>query len=141
MKGVPDRGPSNASEVEVAQSKLARLLWTTAGTLSLGVGAVGVILPVLPTTPFVLVAAACYLRGSKRMYGWLVANRYFGGYLRDYMEGRGVSNRATAVSIAFLWALILLSVAFVTNDLVIRAVIIAVAAAVTIHLLRMRTRA
>lgn len=140
MKRVPDRSSLNPSEVEVARSRLARLLWTTAGTLSLAVGVVGIILPVLPTTPFVLIAAACYLRGSKRMYDKLVANKYFGSYLRDYMERRGLSKRATAVSITLLWALILLSVVFATNDLIIRAVLIAVAIAVTIHLLRMRTR-
>jgi len=140
MKRVSDRSPLNASEVEVARNRLARLLWTTAGTLSLAVGAVGIILPVLPTTPFVLIAAACYLRGSKRMYDRLVANRYFGGYLRDYMEGRGVSKRATIVSITSLWVLILLSAVFATSELMIRAVLIAVAVAVTIHLLRLRTR-
>ncbi|MGB2825700.1 MAG: YbaN family protein [Thermoplasmata archaeon] len=130
----------NPSEVEVARNRLARLLWTTAGTLSLAVGVIGIILPVLPTTPFVLIAAACYLRGSKKMYDKLVKNRYFGGYLRDYMEGRGVSKRATVVSITSLWVLILLSAVFATNDLIIRAVLIVVATAVTIHLLRLRTR-
>ena len=140
MKRVSDRSSLNASEVEVARTRLARLLWTAAGTLSLAVGVVGIILPVLPTTPFVLIAAACYLRGSKKMYDKLVKNRYFGGYLRDYMEGRGVSKRATVVSITSLWILILLSVVFATNDLIIRAVLIAVAIAVTIHLLRLRTR-
>ena len=130
----------NASEAKVARNRLARLLWTTAGTLSLAVGVVGIILPVLPTTPFVLIAAACYLRGSKRMYDKLVKNRYVGGYLRDYMEGRGVSKRATVVSIASLWILILLSAVFATNDQIIRAVLIVVATAVTIHLLRLRTR-
>jgi len=106
----------------------------------LAVGVVGIVLPVLPTTPFVLIAAACYLRGSKKMYDKLVKNRYFGGYLRDYMEGRGVSKRATVVSITSLWILILLSATFATNDLIIRAVLIVVAVAVTIHLLRLRTR-
>ena len=130
----------NPSEVEVARNRLARLLWTTAGTLSLAVGVIGIILPVLPTTPFFLIAAACYLRGSKKMYDKLVKNRYFGGYLRDYMEGRGVSKRATVVSITSLWVLILLSAVFATNDLIIRAVLIVVATAVTIHLLRLRTR-
>ncbi|MCJ7489666.1 MAG: YbaN family protein [Thermoplasmata archaeon] len=140
MKRVSDRSSLNASEVEVARNRLARLLWTVAGTLSLAVGVVGIILPVLPTTPFVLIAAACYLRGSKKMYDKLVKNRYFGGYLRDYMEGRGVSKRATVVSITSLWILILLSAVFATNDLIIRAVLIVVATAVTIHLLRLRTR-
>lgn len=141
MRRASDRNPLNASEVEVARNRITRLLWTAAGTLSLAVGAVGIILPVLPTTPFVLIAAACYLRGSKRMYDRLVKNRYFGGYLRDYVEGRGVSKRATVVSIAFLWSLILLSVVFATNDQIIRAVLVVVAIAVTVHLLRLRTRA
>ena len=140
MKRVSDRSPLNASEVEVARNRSSRLLWTTAGTLSLAVGVVGIVLPVLPTTPFVLIAAACYLRGSKKMYDKLVKNRYFGGYLRDYMEGRGVSKRATIVSITSLWILILLSAVLATNDLIIRTVLIAVAIAVTIHLLRLRTR-
>ncbi len=140
MTRVPEKRSLDASKVEVAQNRFVRLLWIIAGTLSLAVGVVGIILPFLPTTPFALIAAACYLRGSKRMYDRLVENRYFGGYLRDYMEGRGVSNRATVVSITFLWALILLSVVFATSDLIIRAVLIAVAIAVTIHLLRLRTR-
>ncbi len=139
MKRVSDRSSLNASEVEVARNRSSKFLWTTAGTLSLAVGVVGIVLPVLPTTPFVLIAAACYLRGSKKMYDKLVKNRYFGGYLRDYMEGRCVSKRATAVSIISLWILILLSAAFATNDLIIRAVLIVVAVAVTIHLLRLRT--
>lgn len=141
MRRASVRNPLNASEVEVARNRITRLLWTAAGTLSLAIGAVGIILPVLPTTPFVLIAAACYLRGSKRMYDRLVKNRYFGGYLRDYVEGRGVSKRATVVSIAFLWSLILLSVVFATNDQIIRAVLVVVAIAVTVHLLRLRTRA
>lgn len=140
MKRVYYRSSLNASEVEIARNRLARLLWTVAGTLSLAVGVVGIILPVLPTTPFVLIAAACYLRGSKKMYDKLVKNRYFGGYLRDYMEGRGVSKRATVVSITSLWILILLSAVFATNDLIIRVVLIVVATAVTIHLLRLRTK-
>lgn len=140
MTRVPKKRSLNASKIGVAENRFARLLWVTAGTLSLAAGAIGIVLPVLPTTPFVLLAAACYLRGSERMYTWLVANRYFGGYLRDYMEGRGVSKRAKGTSIAFLWALILLSAVFMTSDTIVRAVLLAVAAVVTVHLLRLRTK-
>jgi uncharacterized membrane protein YbaN (DUF454 family) len=118
--------------------RVSRLLWVTAGTISLAVGIVGIAVPILPTTPFVLIAAACYLRGSKRMYDWMVENRYIGSYLRDYMEGRGISIRAKATSVAVLWALILLSAIFATSNSAIRIVLLAIAVAVTAHLVTLR---
>lgn len=114
------------------------MLWVTAGTISLAVGIVGIAVPILPTTPFVLIAAACYLRGSKRMYDWMVENRYIGSYLRDYMEGRGISIRAKATSVAVLWALIVLSAIFATSNSAIRIVLLVIAVAVTAHLVTLR---
>jgi uncharacterized membrane protein YbaN (DUF454 family) len=136
-----ERHSRSPSEVNIAESRIARLLWVVAGTISLAVGVVGVVVPVLPTTPFLLIAAACYLRGSKRMYNWMVANRYLGGYLRDYLEGKGISIRAKAASILLLWTLIVLSAAFATSDTVVRVVLIAVAIGVTLHLLTLKTKA
>jgi uncharacterized membrane protein YbaN (DUF454 family) len=118
--------------------RVSRLLWVTAGTISLAVGIVGIAVPILPTTPFVLIAAACYLRGSKRMYDWMVENRYIGSYLRDYMEGRGISIRAKATSVAVLWALIVLSAIFATSNSAIRIVLLVIAVAVTAHLVTLR---
>ena len=60
--------------------------------------------PVLPTTPFLILAAICYARGSVGCYRWLVTNRVFGRYLDDYLHGRGVSWRVRAAALAFLWA-------------------------------------
>ena len=113
-------------------------MWVTAGTLSLAIGVVGIAVPILPTTPFVLIAAACYLRGSRRMYDWMIANRYIGGYLRDYMEGRGVSVRAKITSIVVLWTLIALSASFATSSTTVRIVLLAVAVAVTVHLVTLK---
>ena len=96
------------------------------------------VIPILPTTPFVLIAAACYLRGSRRMYDWMIANRYIGGYLRDYMEGRGVSVRAKATSVVVLWILIALSASFATDSTTVRIVLLAVAVAVTVHLVTLK---
>lgn len=118
--------------------RLSRALWVTAGTLSLAVGVAGMVIPILPTTPFVLIAAACYLRGSRRMYDWMIANRYIGGYLRDYMEGRGVSVRAKATSVVVLWILIALSASFATDSTTVRIVLLAVAVAVTVHLVTLK---
>jgi uncharacterized membrane protein YbaN (DUF454 family) len=141
MNHGPDQSPQISRNVEAPGNMLSRLLWNIAGTVSLAVGVVGTVVPVLPTTPFLLIAAACYLRGSKRMYDWMVENRYVGSYLRDYVEGRGVSLRAKAVSVAVLWALILFSALFVTDSEIIRVVLLVVAAAVTVHLLTLKGKA
>jgi len=126
--------------ISVAQSKLVRLLWNAAGTLFLTLGLVGIPLPLLPTTPFLLIAAACYLRGSKRMYNWMMMNRYFGAYLRDYLEGKGLAIRTKIVTLLVLWSVIAFSAAFATEITFVRVGLLAVAVGVTIHLLTLKTR-
>ena len=69
--------------------KLKRRLFVIAGTIALGIGVVGIIIPVLPTTPFLLLAAICYMRGSQWLYNALLCNRFVGTYVRNYLEGRG----------------------------------------------------
>jgi uncharacterized membrane protein YbaN (DUF454 family) len=73
------------------------------GTISLGLGAVGLFLPVLPTTPFLLLAAACYYKGSERMHRWLLNNKLFGSYIRNYREGRGIALKAKVITLCLLW--------------------------------------
>ena len=65
--------------------------WTLilVGSLSIGLAFLGIFLPLLPTTPFLLLAAACYLRSSDRFYHWLIYHKWFGNYIRNYREGRG----------------------------------------------------
>ncbi len=128
------------SGISVAQSKLVRLLWNVVGTLFLVLGLVGIPLPLLPTTPFLLIAAACYLRGSKRMYDWMMKNKYFGAYLRDYLEGNGLTIRTKVVALSMLWVVIALSVALVTESTILRVGLLAVASGVTIHILALKTR-
>ena len=60
------------------------------GTFFLVLGIIGIFIPLLPTTPFLLLAAACYIRGSKKFYYWLIKNKWFGKYIKNYQEGRGV---------------------------------------------------
>jgi hypothetical protein len=72
-----------------------------AGTSFAGLGILGIFLPLLPTTPFLLLAAACYARSSERFYNWLLNNRWFGHYIRNYLEGKGVPLRVKVLSICF----------------------------------------
>jgi uncharacterized membrane protein YbaN (DUF454 family) len=122
------------------RSRLKRLLWATAGTIALALGIIGVAVPVMPTTPFLLLAAACYLRGSRRMYDWLMGNRWFGAYLLDYMEGRGVPMRTKVLTLVILWTAIGISMIFMTTNLILRAVLLVIAVGVTVHIAMVKTR-
>ena len=70
---------------------MLRITLIIIGTISTGIGIVGIFLPILPTTPFFLLAAACYVRSSKRFYHWLLNNKFFGIYVKNYVEGKKIS--------------------------------------------------
>lgn len=110
-----------------------------AGTIFLGLGFVGVFIPILPTTPFLLLAAACFARSSKRFYEWLLNNKWFGSYIRNYRDGKGIPVKVKIVTISVLWTTILVSVSFVTQVLWLELLLILIAAAVTIHILTIKT--
>ena len=111
-----------------------RRLLIGAGTLSTGLGIIGVFIPILPTTPFLLLAAACYMRSSERSYQWLINNRIFGAYVRNYIEGKGMPIRTKIFTILLLWLAIGLSIAFGVQNIVIRIVLICLAIGVTAHI-------
>jgi len=83
------------------------------GSFALVMGIVGVFLPLWPTTPFLLLAAACYVRSSQRLYRWLLGHRHLGVYVRDFVSGRGIPRKAKVVSLALMWATTLMSSAIV----------------------------
>lgn len=130
----------SSPRTSVAKNKLARLLWNAVGTFFLALGLIGIPLPLLPTTPFLLIAAACYLRGSRRMHNWMMMNRYFGAYLKDYLEGNGLAIRTKIVAASVLWGVIVFSAAFATESAIVRVGLLAVAVGVTIHLLTLETK-
>jgi uncharacterized membrane protein YbaN (DUF454 family) len=111
-----------------------------AGTLSTGLGIIGIFVPILPTTPFLLLAAACYMRSSERFYQWLTNNRIFGAYVRNYIEGRGMPIRTKIFTIFLLWLTIGLTIAFEVQNVVIRIVLICIAVGVTLHIVLIRIR-
>src|SRR4030067_1054524 len=92
-----------------------RSLWrgvlVTVGTLAGGPGGLGVFIPLLPTTPFLLLAAFCYARSSERFYRWLLTNPWFGAYLTNYREGRGMALRDKLLTLTALWLAIGSSIA------------------------------
>ena len=114
-------------------------LWIVAGSLMLIIGTVGIFVPILPTTPFLLLTAACYARGSDRFHRWLLNNRVFGSYVRDYYEGRGIPLRTKIWTITLLWLTLGYS-AWRIDPLHARLGLAVVAVGVTVHLLTKPTR-
>lgn len=110
-------------------------LLIVAGSIFLGLGIVGIVLPLLPTTPFLLLAAACYARGSERFHSWLLNNRWFGSYIRNYREGKGLTKKLKVTAISLLWITIGCSAALAVDALAIRTILVLIAVGVTIHLL------
>lgn len=130
-----------ARAAEPVRRRVVNALWTAAGTVFLGLGIIGIGLPLLPTTPFLLLAAACYLRGSRKMHAWMLGNRVFGSYLRNYTEGRGIPLRVKVATIALLWAVIGSSAILATEEVLVRALLLAIAVVVTIHIAGIRAKA
>jgi uncharacterized protein len=120
------------------KQKIVRVSLFIAGTFSLVLGAIGIFLPILPTTPFLLLSAACYLRSSERMHKWLLNNRWFGSYIRNYQEGKGIPMKTKILAMTVLWVAILYS-AFITLDeiLIAQIALLAIALGVSIHLVRL----
>ena len=124
----------------LARMKSSRILFFLAGSLSLGLGALGVVLPVLPTTPFVLLAAFCFARSSPRAHAWMLGNRVFGPPLRDYLAGRGIPWRIKAGALVFLWAAIGVSIVVFVPFLWVRILLGLIAIAVTVHVVMIKNR-
>ena len=120
--------------------KLRRQLLLVAGTISTAIGVLGIFVPILPTTPFLLLAAACYMRSSERFYRWLINNRLLGTYIRNYTEGRGMPLRTKFFTVLLLWIAIGISVCIGTQNLVVRIVLVLVAIGVTLHIIYIRAK-
>lgn len=114
---------------------IVKLLLLAAGTLCVMLGVIGIFVPVLPTTPFLLLAAACYARSCESCYAWLLEHRWFGRFIRNWHERRGITRRQKTAAVAFLWAGIALSVAFGTNLWWVRLMLVAIATCTTLYLL------
>jgi len=124
----------------MTMTKTKRILLIAGGTLSVVLGVVGMFLPILPTTPFLLLAAFCYARSSRRFYLWLTTNQWCGAYIRDYREGRGISRRHKALTILLLWTTIGCTAGLMVSLWWVRLLLLGIAVAVTVHILKIKAR-
>jgi uncharacterized protein len=110
-----------------------KVLLIIAGLISVGLGIIGIFLPLLPTTPFLLLASYCFFRSSARLHTWLINHRIFGKYLQNYITHRAVSKSVKILSISVLWITIVISFLLIVN-LYARIALVLVLIGVTIHL-------
>lgn len=133
--------PTQGSPAGMRLRPLWKRVLVAVGFVSVALGVIGIVVPLLPTTPFLLLAAACFIRSSDRAYRWLMTHRLLGPYIRNYREHRAATRRAKVVAVLLLWAAIGYSVLVVVQSLAARIALLVIAVAVTAHVLTLRTLA
>jgi uncharacterized membrane protein YbaN (DUF454 family) len=124
----------------MAAKTVRRWLLMTIGIMAVGLGTAGIFLPLLPTTPFLLLAAACFFRSSDRLYQWLIHNRWFGSHIRNYREHRALPLRAKVIALILLWTTMTYSIFFLVTNKALQVLLLLIAAIVTIYLFSLKTR-
>lgn len=119
--------------------RFVRVLLIAAGTLAVGLAILGIFLPILPTTPFLLLAAFFYARSSERFLHWLLTNRLFGAYIDNYRRGHGIPRREKILTLTALWLTIGFSAFYVVHVAWLRILLGLIAVGVTVHLARIPT--
>ena len=116
-----------------------KIFLTILGLISLGLGILGAFLPVLPTTPLLLLAAALFLRSNDRLYSWLMNHPRLGSYISNFMEHKAIPKRVKTVSVAALWITLGYCAVFVAGHWALRLLFLAIAIGVTSHILSYKT--
>lgn len=116
-----------------------RYILAALGLLSLGLGILGIFLPVLPTTPLLLLAAALFLRSSPQLYDWLLNHPKLGPYIRNFMIHKSIPLKVKVISVSMVWITLLFCAIFVAEHWFFRLFFIALAAAITAHILSYKT--
>lgn len=129
---------NNLNKNEQFLRKPIKVLLIATGTFFIGLGIVGIFVPVLPTTPFLLISATLYAKSSKSFYNWLVNNKILGRYIKNYREGKGIPLKLKIITIALLWITIGCSAIFAIDIFWVRVMLVIIAIGVTIHIIRIK---
>ena len=107
---------NDVHEAKLSENKLSRVFWFSLGMIFTGIGLIGVVIPGLPTTPLMILAAACFAKSSQRFYNWIINNRMFGDHVKNYREGNGIPKRSKPVILGTMWAFVLFAVFIAIPD-------------------------
>ncbi|MFP4364174.1 MAG: YbaN family protein [Spirochaetia bacterium] len=118
---------------------MLKLGFIVLGSVFVALGFIGVLLPGLPTTPFLLLAAGCYVRGSDRLYNWLIEHRIFGNYIKTFRKYKAMTIRAKGFALLSTWTMISVSLIFFLEGTVLRVVVIAAGITGSFIILKIKT--
>lgn len=116
-----------------------KLLYTILGSISLALGIIGIFLPVLPTTPFLLLTATLYFRSSPKLYAWLIHHKKLGPYIQSFRENKALTLKTKMISIGLTWLTILYCVLFILSGPWLKTLLLLIASGVTIYILSFKT--
>jgi uncharacterized protein len=114
---------------------MKRNLLLVCGLFCVVLATIGIFVPLLPTTPFLILASVCFLKSSEKAYQWLITNRFYGRYIAGWIEKKGIPMRVKLFSLVLLWTGIGVSFFYGTENMWIRTVLVIVLFAVSLHIL------
>lgn len=117
-----------------------RIIYIILGSFFLILGAVGIFVPLLPTTPFWLLTCWFYLRSSEKLYNWAMSNRYFGTYIRNFLVDKAIPLRSKIISVSIMWLSAILTSLYLIEYLWVKILLILISAGVTWHILSFPTK-
>lgn len=125
--------------MHITNTSIIKYLLIIAGTISLLLGILGIFLPLLPTTPFLLLTAACFAKSSDKLYNKLIKHKIFGKYILNYRNKKAIPLKIKIFSISLLWLTIGYATLMILNNLWIKIFLLIIALAVTYHIVRLKT--
>lgn len=107
---------NSVHEVDLNRSELSRIFWFACGFISMVIGIIGIPVPGLPTTPLMILAAACFAKSSQRFYDWIINNKLFGHHVKNYREGNGIPKKSKPIILTTLWGFVLFAALIAIPD-------------------------
>ena len=114
---------SNLHVANETGNPLLKILWISIGLLFVGLGAIGAVIPGMPTTVFLVLAAACFIRSSQKLYDWLIKNKTFGPYLKDYREGKGIPLKAKVLALILITVFVSYAIFFAIQSIPLKVLV------------------
>lgn len=117
-----------------------RIVYILLGTICLIIGAIGIVVPLLPTTPLWLLTCWFYFRGSRRLYNRVMNNHYFGYYVKGFLVDKAIPLHSKIISVSIMWVSCIGTVLFLTFPIWAKVILILITSGVTIHILLYPTK-
>lgn len=117
---------------------VVKILLNLVGLVAVALGVLGIFLPLLPTTPFLLLASACFMKSSPRLHRWMLSNSLFGEYLTNIQEKKGIPLKGKVVTLVVLWTSMGYSI-YIVRPVMLKGLLVAIGLAVSAWILHMKT--